>query len=114
RGAPSDQNFPTRNGSINFGVADSYNTERFEFNRGPDTSMFGDGGPGGRQSSQSKRARFNYTATALSAQVDSYEGHRGTVDFSKGWNRFGLRVNGVQQNNKAYQDDIDRNKNGKT
>ena len=31
RGAPATDNFPTRNGSINFGAADSYNTERFEF-----------------------------------------------------------------------------------
>ncbi|MEO6243795.1 MAG: TonB-dependent receptor plug domain-containing protein, partial [Opitutaceae bacterium] len=44
RGAPSTDNFPTRNGSINFGAADSYNTDRYEFQRGPDTSMFGDGG----------------------------------------------------------------------
>jgi len=49
RGAPSTDNFPTRNGAINFGVADSYNTERIEFQRGPDTAMFGDGGPGGEQ-----------------------------------------------------------------
>ena len=48
RGAPATDNFPTRNGSINFGASDSYNTDRFEFQRGPDTSMFGDGGPGGR------------------------------------------------------------------
>ena len=114
RGAPSDQNFPTRNGSIYFGVADSYNTERFEFNRGPDTSMFGDGGPGGRQSSTSKRATFNQTATTLSTQIDSYRGYRGTLDYSKGWDRLGLRVNAVGQDNKAYQDGVDRLKNAAT
>jgi hypothetical protein len=108
RGAPPDQNFPTRNGSINFGVADSYNTERFEFQRGPDTSMFGDGGPGGRQSSSSKRATFNRTATSLSAQVDSYGGYRGTLDYSKGWDRFGLRLNALAQNNNSYTDYTNR------
>ncbi|MEO7412777.1 MAG: TonB-dependent receptor plug domain-containing protein, partial [Opitutaceae bacterium] len=108
RGAQPDQNFPTRNGSVNFGVADSYNTERFEFNRGPDTSMFGDGGPGGRQSSSSKRARFNATATSFSLQGDSYGGYRSTLDYSKGWDRFGLRLNTLYQNNKFYTDYTDR------
>ncbi|MEO7414872.1 MAG: TonB-dependent receptor plug domain-containing protein [Opitutaceae bacterium] len=114
RGAPSDQNFPTRNGSLNFGTADSYNTERFEFSRGPDTSMFGDGGPGGRQGSSSKRPRFNSTATSLGVQVDNFGGYRATLDYGKGWDRFALRVNGLRQNNKPYQDDIDRIKNAAT
>src|ERR1043165_8245205 len=68
RGASPTDNFPTRNGSVNFGAADSYNTERYEFQRGPDTSIFGDGGPGGRPGSSSKRARFNSSATTLSFQ----------------------------------------------
>jgi outer membrane receptor protein involved in Fe transport len=108
RGAPSTDNFPTRNGSINFGVADSYNTERFEFQRGPDTSMFGDGGPGGRQNSSSKRARFNSTQTGMTAQVDSYGGYRATLDYSKGWDRFGLRLNSLYQNNRGVVDNSDR------
>jgi iron complex outermembrane receptor protein len=103
RGAPSTDNFPTRNGSINFGAADSYNTERYEFQRGPDTSMFGDGGPGGRQGSTSKRASFNRTATSLSAQADNWNGYRGTLDYSKGWDRFGLRFNALYQNAPGYQ-----------
>jgi iron complex outermembrane recepter protein len=108
RGAPSTDNFPTRNGSINFGVADSYNTERFEFQRGPDTSMFGDGGPGGRQGSTSKRATFNKTATSLSAQADSWNGYRGTLDYSKGWDRFGVRFNALYQNAPGYQSGMNK------
>ena len=103
RGAPSTDNFPTRNGSINFGAADSYNTERYEFQRGPDTSMFGDGGPGGRQGSTSKRATYDRTATSVTTQFDTYGGYRGTFDYSKGWNRFGLRVNALGQNAPGYQ-----------
>ncbi|MEO5958424.1 MAG: hypothetical protein ABIR80_04870, partial [Opitutaceae bacterium] len=80
----------------------------------PDTSMFGDGGPGGRQSSSSKRARFDATATTVTAQVDSYTGYRGTLDYSKGWNRLGLRINALRQDNKAYQDDTSRTKNALT
>jgi hypothetical protein len=108
RGAPSTDNFPTRNGSINFGAADSYNTERFEFQRGPDTSMFGDGGPGGRQGSTSKRATFNRTSTSLSTQFDNWNGYRGTLDYSKGWDRFGIRVNGLYQNAPGFQSGMNK------
>ncbi len=104
RGAPATDNFPTRNGSINFGAADSYNTDRFEFQRGPDTSMFGDGGPGGRQGSSSKQATFNRTATSFTTQADTWGGYRQTLDFSKGWDRFGLRFNALYQNAKPYQE----------
>ncbi len=114
RGAPSTDNFPTRNGAINFGAADSYNTERFEFQRGPDTSMFGDGGPGGRQGSTSKTARFETTSTSISMQGDSYGGHRATLDYSKGWSRFGLRFNALNQNAPGYQDDTPKRKNAAT
>lgn len=114
RGAPSDQNFPTRNGSLNFGVADSYNSERFEFSRGPDSSMFGDGGPGGRQGSSSKRARLNSTATSVSLQGDTFGGYRATLDYNKGWDRVAVRFNALRQNNKPYIDDMNRIKNGAT
>ena len=84
RGNSFDSNFPVRNGNLNYGVADSYNSERFEFNRGPDTAMFGDGGPGGRQGSGSKQASFSRTAVSVGTQIDSYEGYRGTLDYNKG------------------------------
>jgi outer membrane receptor protein involved in Fe transport len=114
RGAPSDGNFPTRDGNLNFGIADSYNSERFEFSRGPDSTMFGDGGPGGRQGSSSKRARLNNSATTVMGQVDSYGGYRSTLDYNKGWDRFALRLNGLFENNKPYQDDMNRWKKGIT
>ena len=108
RGASPTDNFPTRNGSVNFGAADSYNTDRFEFQRGPDTSMFGDGGPGGRQGSSSKRATFNRTAASVSAQADNWNGYRNTLDYSKGWDRVGLRFNALYQNAPGYQAGTDK------
>jgi outer membrane receptor protein involved in Fe transport len=114
RGAPSDGNFPTRDGNLNFGIADSYNSERFEFTRGPDSTMFGDGGPGGRQGSSSKRGRFNLTSTTLSGQIDSWEGYRATLDYNKGWDRFALRLNLLKENQPPYQSDMNRRKNGIT
>ncbi|MBL9199826.1 MAG: TonB-dependent receptor plug domain-containing protein [Opitutaceae bacterium] len=108
RGAPSTDNFPTRNGSINFGAADSYNTERFEFQRGPDTAMFGDGGPGGRQGSSSKRATVNRTATTLSLQADTWNGYRHTLDHNQGWGPFAARFNALAQNAPGYQSGMNK------
>jgi len=114
RGAPSDQNFPTRNGSINYGAADSYNTERFEFQRGPDTAMFGDGGPGGRQGSSSKAGRFNNTSASVTTRFNSWSGYRGELDYNKGWDKFALRINYLYDNNPAYQTGMTRIKKGIT
>ncbi len=109
RGAVFDSNFPQRNGSIYYGAADSYNTERFEFNRGPDSSMFGDGGPGGRQGSSSKRGRLNTTFGSFMFQGDTYGGYRGTADYNTSFLRRGktdvvaFRLNILRQDNKSFQ-----------
>ena len=108
RGASPADNFPTRNGSVNFGAADSYNTDRFEFQRGPDTSMFGDGGPGGRQGSSSKSGAYNRTATSVTTQLDTWSGYRSTFDYAKGWDRVGLRFNALYQNAPGYQSNTDK------
>jgi iron complex outermembrane recepter protein len=114
RGAPAADNYPTRNGSINFGAADSYNTDRFEAQLGPDTAMFGDGGPGGRQGSSSKRGRFNNTSTSFSGQFDNWRGYRTTLDYNKGWDRLALRFNAMTQNAPGYQRGMNRLKNAAT
>ena len=41
RGAGNGANFPSRNGALQYFIADSYNSERFEFSRGPSTTLFG-------------------------------------------------------------------------
>lgn len=98
RGGDSGANFPTRDGWLQYQVADTYNTERLEFSRGPSTALFGDSGPGGSQGSQSKRAIFNRQSRSITARVDSYEGYRGTFDVNAGYDRFAVRVNGLRQN----------------
>ena len=42
RGAGNGANFPSRNGALQYFIADSYSSERFEFSRGPSTALFGD------------------------------------------------------------------------
>lgn len=104
RGGDSGANFPTRDGALQYFIADSYNSERFEFSRGPSTALFGDGGPGGIQGSQSKQARLNSKFTSVTLRGDSYGGYRGTFDTNFGLDNLGVRVNGLHQNIKAYQD----------
>lgn len=87
RGVDGNGNFPVRNGSINYFVADTYNSERYDFSRGPNAALFGDGGPGGLQGSSSKQARLNSKATSLSARGDSYGGFRTTLDSNYGLDR---------------------------
>lgn len=96
--------YPTRNGIQNYFVADTYNTERFEFARGPNSQMFGPGGPGGMQGSYSKRPRFNNRSGSTTVRADSYGGYRGTLDYNQGFDRVAVRVNVLHQNSQSYLD----------
>jgi outer membrane receptor protein involved in Fe transport len=104
RGGDSGANFPTRDGALQYFIADSYNSERFEFSRGPSTALFGDGGPGGIQGSSSKQARLNSKSTSLALRGDSYGGYRSTFDTNYGTDQLGIRVNALHQKTKGYQD----------
>jgi outer membrane receptor protein involved in Fe transport len=96
--------YPTRNGIQNYFVADSYNSERFEFQRGPNAQMFGPGGPGGMQGSSSKRPRYNSRPVSSTFRVDTYGGYRATLDYNQGFDRVAFRVNALHQHNKSYLD----------
>jgi outer membrane receptor protein involved in Fe transport len=104
RGAGNGPNFPSRNGALQYFVADSYSTERFEFSRGPSTALFGDGGAGGIQGSTSKQARLRSQSTSFTARVDSYGGYRATLDTNYGADKFALRLNLLHQEVKPFQD----------
>ncbi|MEO7413671.1 MAG: TonB-dependent receptor plug domain-containing protein, partial [Opitutaceae bacterium] len=114
RGAGTGGNFPVRDGSINYYVSDSYNTERLDFSRGPNAALFGDGGPGGLQGSSSKQARLNSRATSVSMRVDTFGGYRTTLDTNYGLERVALRLNFLRQEIKAFQDGTNNTQNGFT
>lgn len=114
RGVDGNGNFPVRNGSINYYVSDTYNSERFDFSRGPNAALFGDGGPGGLQGSSSKQARLRSKFTTTSARLDSFGGYRATLDTNYGTDRLAIRMNLLHQNIKAYQDGTGNKQNGLT
>jgi hypothetical protein len=103
RGAGNGANYPARNGALQYFVADSYNSERFDFSRGPNAALFGDAGPGGIQGSSSKQARFNDRRNSLSLQGNSYGGYRATLDSTYGFDRFSVRLNALRQETTGYQ-----------
>ncbi len=114
RGVDGNGNFPVRNGSINYYVADSYNSERYDFSRGPNAALFGDGGPGGLQGSTSKVARLNSIFSSATFRVDSFAGYRTTFDTNYGNDRVAVRLNLLRQDTKAYQDGTSSRQNGMT
>lgn len=97
-------NYPSRNYSLFYFTADAYNSERFEFSRGPNALLFGDAGIGGMATQTTKQARFNTRRLSTSLQGDTYGGWRGTVDATYGVSRFAVRVNGLLQDREFHQD----------
>jgi hypothetical protein len=113
-GGQGSGSYPTRDGIQQYFVADSYNSERFEISSGPNAAMAGIGGPGGMQGSSSKRVRFNNRSGNFSTRVDSFGGYRGTIDYNYGIDRLGVRVNGLHQNIKGFQDGTSNKQNAIT
>ncbi len=82
--------------------ADAYNVERFDFNKGSNSLMFGDSQPGGQAAIYTKRARSR-NATEFFASYGSYEAFRFQLDVNRKLreNLF-MRVNLVNRRNKTY------------
>ena len=104
RNAGGSQGIPTRNYFRFYFNSDSYNTERMEFARGPNSLLFGDANMGGIAGQLTKMARFNDHRMETRFQVDTYGGWRGTTDAAFGKDNFAVRVNLVAQHLKPYAD----------
>lgn len=88
--------YPSRNYFLWYIDGDSYNTERFEFARGPNGILFGDGNIGGITTTWTKRARIGRSFRSLSGRVDSYGGYRATMDANQSLSdSFALRFNAL-------------------
>lgn len=82
--------------------SDAYNVERFDFNKGSNSLMFGDSQPGGQATIYTKRARSRNMAE-LFASYGSYEAYRVQLDVNrKVTNNFFVRMNLVNRRNKTY------------
>jgi len=103
---------PQRNFFPQFNNGDSYNLERYDFGRGPNAVLFGNGSLGGISSSTTKRAQTNRPVRQFQFAVGSWENYRATVDVNQPLNeKFAVRAAGVWGDAGGWrQKDFDKRK----
>ncbi|MBL9190579.1 MAG: hypothetical protein JNK23_24090 [Opitutaceae bacterium] len=74
---------PQRNFFPQFNNGDSYNLERYDFGRGPNAVLFGNGSLGGISSSTTKRAQTSRPSRQVQFAVGSWRNYRGTIDVNQ-------------------------------
>jgi outer membrane receptor protein involved in Fe transport len=105
--------FASRNYFIWYVESDSYNTERYEFARGPNGVLFGDAGAGGISTTWTKRPRFDRATNSLTTRVDSYGGIRASIDLSRPvTKKFALRLNSFYESAPSWREHTDNTRNG--
>ncbi len=101
---------PMRNYFTFYQVADSYNIERIEADRGPNSILFGVGTVGGVLSVYTKVPRLDNAFTHATAAVDSNNGYRFELDTNQPvTDRIALRLNTVYDERRGWRDG-DRNR----
>ncbi|MDQ8186543.1 TonB-dependent receptor plug domain-containing protein [Pelagicoccus sp. SDUM812002] len=87
-------------------ASDSFNIERIEIARGPNSLIFGVGGPGGIINTQVKRASTETEFTNLGVKVGDYGLMRYTLDTNQAFldNKLGVRFNYLNQQKDGWKD----------
>lgn len=85
---------------------DTYNVERIDVARGPNSLLFGVGGPSGVVNTTTKQADPTRDFGTLNTRIGSFGMQRGTVDVNHGFldGKFGVRVNLLYQEADGYHD----------
>jgi len=84
---------------------DSYNLERFDFARGPNSILFGTGSVGGSANGLYKEARTDKHIRDVSLRVGSWEYYRATFDVNEPINKqLAVRANFLWQDNGTWRD----------
>lgn len=84
---------------------DSYNLERFDFARGPNSILFGSGSMGGTANGLFKRANTSRPSGEVSMAVSSWESMRSTVDLNQPITRnLAVRFNGLWEDSNTWRD----------
>jgi outer membrane receptor for ferric coprogen and ferric-rhodotorulic acid len=100
---------PANRANINFFPVhfdyDSYNLERFDFARGPNSILFGTGSVGGSANGLYKEARLDKEIRDVSLRVGSWDYYRATFDINQPINKqLAVRANVLWQDNKTWRD----------
>jgi len=84
---------------------DSFNLERFDFARGPNSVLFGTGSVGGSANGLYKEARTDKAIRDVSARVGSWEYYRTTFDVNQPISdKLAVRANVLWQDNHTWRD----------
>jgi len=98
-GTPQRNFFPF---GVNF---DSYNLDRFDFSRGPNSILFGNGALGGSANVVTKQARFDRPLRELTTSYGSFATTRTTLDLNQPLGkRAAVRANAVFQDGGGWRD----------
>ena len=92
---------------------DAYNTERFDYMRGPNSVIFGAGTISGSANTQTKQANLNRRLDDIRLRLDSHGGVRFAGDVNAPIGRkAALRLNVVKDDGKTWRDGEIKNKTG--
>lgn len=105
RGVGNISQFRQRNFFYYFAPMDSSSIERYDFGRGPNSVLFGNGTIGGTQMSSTKRARADRSFQTLSLNYGSWDSFRGEVDVNQPLGKkVALRMAGAYADKKGWRD----------
>ena len=83
----------------------TYNLERMDYARGPNSILFGTGTISGTANVVQKSARLNQTRTEFRAEIGSWESYRGILDVNRSLNKkVAVRITGTLQDAKSWRD----------
>ena len=103
---------PQRNFFPQYNNGDSFNLERYDFGRGPNSILFGNGSLSGVSSATTKRAQTNRAAQNVQLSVGSWRNYRATFDTNYPLNdRLAVRAAGVWGDSSGWRlKDFDKRK----
>ncbi|HUG10728.1 MAG TPA: TonB-dependent receptor plug domain-containing protein, partial [Opitutaceae bacterium] len=95
---------PTRNYFTFYTAADSYNVDRIEFDRGPNSILFGVGTVGGVLSTYTKVPRLDKNFANITAIFDDNESMRFELDLNRRVSdRLAIRLNALYDRNRGWR-----------
>jgi outer membrane receptor protein involved in Fe transport len=104
---------PSQNYFTTTGTADSFNIDRVDMARGPNSAVFGAGGVGGTMNSMTKQAEPARPITEMQMRLGSFETYRFTVDINRPINeRVAVRVNAFRHDQGSWRDNFFQTKGG--
>jgi outer membrane receptor protein involved in Fe transport len=106
---------PSQNYFTTSGTNDSYNIDRVDMARGPNSAVFGAGGVGGTMNSMTKQAEPSRSITELQMRLGSFDTYRFTLDVNRPINdKLAVRLNAFRHDAGSWRDNFFSTKGGAT